>query len=246
MSKAWWPAVTGLPIVVCLAVFWLAEGPRDWTALPRSVLSGIFADALLATAAIATVCAPVTGVALARRTESTAAFGRQLASLVLAFVAVSATIGFLGNAVPGGTGSLLKAHLALGAGSLALGTLGGFCAAAFRDTLDASAVSVGAASILGAGVLVGGPALTDVPRPLVDGALLASPVVTTAAAAGIDILRTDVLYRLSPLAHIGTEYSEWYAATAAYFTFTAACLTSTVLIRHRNLTRSPSERSVVR
>ena len=246
MSKAWWPAVTGLPIVVCLTVLWLTEGVRDWTSLPRPVLAGVFADALLATAAIATLAAPLAGVALARRTASTAAFGRQLGALVLTFVAMSAVLGFLGSAVPGGIGPLLKAHAALGAGCLALGALGGFCALVFRDTLDAAAASLSVAVLLGAGVLLGGPAIGDLPRPLIDGALLASPLVTTASAAGIDILRTDVLYRVSPLAHIGSEYSEWYAASAVYLAFTAACLTSSVLMRRRNPTRSLIERSVVR
>ena len=246
MSKAWWPATTGLPIVVCLTVFWLAVGLRDVRDLQGPVLSGVFADALLATAAVSMVCAPLLGVALARRATTTASFFRQLAALVLAFVAVSALLGLIGHAVPGGSSHLMKAHIALGAGSLALGALGGLCAVSFRDPLDAAAVSVGVAVIAGAGVLIGGPGVTDIPRAVVDAALLASPLVTTAAASGIDILRTDVFYRVSPLAHIGSEYSEWYAASAAYLTFTAACLLSTALIRRRSSTRSPSERSVVR
>ena len=247
MSKAWWPAVTGLPIVVCLTVLWLAVGLRDWSAVPRAVLGGVFAEALLATAAVATVCAPLLGVALARRASTTLMFGRRLAALVLVFVGVSFLLGFLGGAVPGGFDHLLNAHMALGAGCLALGALGGVCGAAFRDTLDAAAVSLGAAVLLGAGVLLGGPAVSDLPRRVVDGALLASPLVMTAAAAGIDILRTDLLYQVSPLAHIGSEYSEWYAASAVYLTFTAACLSMTsVLTRRRSLSRSPSERSVVR
>jgi len=246
MSKAWWPAITGLPAVVCMTVFFLTLGMRDWSELPRAVLAGIFADALLATAAMATVGAPLVGVALARRTTTTKAFARQIAGLVLAFVAASATLGYLGGAVPTGSGHLLRAHLALAAGTLALGALGGFCAVAFRDPLDAAAVSVGTSVLLAAGLLLGGPAVSDVPRPVVDIALLASPLVTTAAAAGIDILRTDILYRVSPLAHVGTEYSEWYAASTVYLAFTAVCLATTALLR-RTSTQSPAhERSVAR
>ena len=246
MSNAWWPAITGLPAVVCMTVFWLTIGLRDWSDLPGPVLAGIFADTLLATAAVATVGAPLVGVALARRTMTTTRFAGQLARVVVAFVAASATLGYLGGAVPTGAGHLLKAHLALGTGSLALGALGGLCALAFHDSLDAAAVSVGTSVLLAAGLLLGGPSVSDLPRPVVDVALLASPLVTTSAAAGIDILRTDILYRVSPLAHVGTEYSEWYAASTAYLAFTAVCLATTALLRRTSAPSPAHERSVVR
>lgn len=164
----------------------------------------------------------------------------RLAGVVLGFVGASAMLSLAGWGLgPEAVRAVARSHITLAAGGLALGTLGAWCGVLFRDPLDAAAAGASAAVLAGTGILLAGPYAGDAPRRLIDGALLASPLVTTAAAADIDILRTDVLYRVSPLAHVNTTYPEWYVATGVYIVFTAVCLSGMVLVdraRRRRLT----------
>ena len=238
MSKAWWPAVTGSPIVVCLTFLWLA-GTHDWTALFGPVIAGAFTNAFLANALLSIVAAPLAGVLIARRTGNAWVMTRRLAGMACGFAGVSLVMSILGGAPPpGNLWSVTAAHVAMAAGAMGLAAFGALCERLFRNPLDAGATSVTAAAATGVGILIAGPFTADIPRPVIDGALLASPLVTTATAAGIDILRTDVLYRVSPLAHVGTEYSEWPVATAVYFLFTVVCVAGVVLVKRRRPYRS--------
>ena len=231
MPKAWWPVIAGLPLVVCLAVLFLAEGLRDWRALPRAVIAGVFADALLVNALVLIVAAPLAGVSIAQQTTAANRIALDLAGVMIGFVGVSALLSLAGWGLdPGPVRAVARSHITLAAGGMALGTLGAWCGLLFRDPLDGAAVSVGTAVLAGTGVLLAGPYVSDAPQRLIDGALLASPLVTTAAAADIDILRADLLYRVSPLAHVNTTYPEWYVATGVYFVFTAVCLTGMVFV----------------
>lgn len=231
MSRTWWPVLAGLPIVVCLAVLRLAEGLRDWTALPAPVLAGAFADALLVNALILVLGAPVMGVAAARGAASTARIAGRLGASLLLFTAVSAMLSLAGwGLAPGSLRAVATSHVTMWAGAMAFASLGTLCGRWFRHPLDGAGASLGITILLAIGILIAGPYASDLPRYLIDGALLASPLITTAAAADIDLLRTDVLYQVSPLAHVGTTYPAWYVATGVYFMFTAVCLTGVVLV----------------
>lgn len=235
MFKTWWLIVAGLPVLVCLGVLSAVAGLRDWTALPRPLLVGAFADVLLTNAALLMVAAPLAGVAVAQRTATAGRIALQLLTLVLLFVGVSAMLSMAGwGASVGAIRAAAASHLTMATGAMALASLGALLGRMFRDPLDAAACSLALGLVIAAGILLGGPIVTDAPRRLVDGALLASPLVTTAAAADIDILRTDVLYQVSPLAHVRTAYAEWYLATGVYLVFTALCLTGVKLV-NRNL-----------
>jgi hypothetical protein len=43
-----------------------------------------------------------------------------------------------------------------------------------------------------------------------------SPIVSVASAVNVDLLRTDLLYRISPLAHLRFEYPVWYSPLLLY------------------------------
>jgi len=75
-----------------------------------------------------------------------------------------------------------------------------------------------AAVVAALGVFAAGPLATDLPTGVVNAALLASPIVSAASAADIDLLRTDVLYRISPLAHGRFDYPSWYSPLVLYGT----------------------------
>lgn len=239
MSKAAWLTAPGLPVLVCLGVLWAVGGLRSWSALPRPVLAGAFADVLLMNTAMAIVAAPLAGVAVAGRTASAGGVARRLIALVVLFVGVSAALSSVGwGASREALRAVAASHITLATGAMALASLGALLRRLFRDPLDAGASGLALALLVSAGILLAGPAVTDAPRHLVDGALLASPLVTTAAAADIDILRNDVLYRVSPLAHVQTRYPDWYLATSVYLLFTALCLTG-VKIAGRNIAARP-------
>ena len=128
---------------------------------------------------------------------------------------------------------LLAAHVTLGAAALALAMVGVLASATFRDVLDGAGVSMSVGAIAGLGILLIGPPAADIPTPALNAVLLASPIVATAAAANIDLLRTPTLYRLSPIAHTRFDYPEWYVATAAYLLTAAAAGTTTFYLRQR-------------
>lgn len=240
MSKAAWLSAPGLPALVCLGVLCAVTGLRNWSALPRPVLVGAFADVLLMNTALAIVAAPLAGVAAAGRTASAGRVAQRLVTLVLLFIGVSAALSVVGwGASSGALRAIAASHITLATGAMALASLGALLQRLFRDPLDAAASGLALALLITVGILLAGPAVTDAPRRLVDGALLASPLVTTAAAADIDILRNDVLYRVSPLAHVQTRYPEWYLATGVYLLFTALCLTG-VKIASRNIVARPN------
>ena len=65
-------------------------------------------------------------------------------------------------------------------------------------------------------MLLAGPLIDALPARIVDAALLASPLVSVAAAANIDLFRTELLYQLSPLASLGFGYPSWVTACLVY------------------------------
>ena len=211
------------------------NGPRPW---PRATLEGLVASALLVNTVLVIVCVPLAAVwlmALARPVrvddapERSHDDGRQravpaLLILVLAFVLSAAVTswaasGWASEAVR----RLAPPHLTLAAAALALAGVGAWCGLRFRHPLDAVACSLAVSFTATSAILLGGPSLAEAPRPIVAAGLLISPVVTTAAAAGVDLFRTDVLYHVSPLAHVGVEYPAWQAAAGLYLLVAVVC-----------------------
>lgn len=190
--------------------------PLALVGAPR-VLAIVASDAVLIEALLLVVVAPIAGVAIASRAGNARAAMASLGTVVafaiassLAIGAAAWQLGALDAAV------LLRSHATLAASALALGALGVFCASMFRDVLDAAAVALIVAVVAALGLLVAGPAVANVPEPAIDTGLVASPVVAIAASAGIDIIRGEVLYRLSPIAHRRFEYPAWHLASLWY------------------------------
>jgi hypothetical protein len=52
--------------------------------------------------------------------------------------------------------------------------------------------------------------------PALKAALLASPVMSIATAAQVDLVRSDIWYQISPLAHVQVEYPTWGAVCLTY------------------------------
>lgn len=166
-------------------------------------------------AAILVVAAPLCGVALAARRFRGAG---PAAALFLAALSVSALWTIVAQGWSGAGGTALMAHTTVGVIGLALVALGGWFGSVCRDALDAAALSVGVALLAGFGIFAAGPLAADLPTPIVNAALLASPIVSAASAADVDLLRMDLLYRISPLAHGRFDYPAWFAPLAAYGT----------------------------
>jgi hypothetical protein len=112
--------------------------------------------------------------------------------------------------------SVLVAHATLAVIGLALAALGGWFGSTWRDPLDAAAFSSSTALVAALGLFAAGPLAADLPTGIVNAALAANPIVASASAADIDLLRTDLLYRISPLAHRRFEYPTWYSPLALY------------------------------
>jgi hypothetical protein len=138
---------------------------------------------------------------------------------VLLFTAVSAVL----IRIALGSGSLsfiASSHATMAAVAAALAAFGAFCGARFSDPLDAAACSLALVLLAAVGLLVAGAWVALAPGWIVRAGLFASPLVAIASAAGIDLVRMDTLYRISPLAHLHIEYPTWYAACAWHLLLT--------------------------
>jgi len=165
-------------------------------------------------AAVLVVTAPLCGVALATRRFRGAAPAATLFALALT-VSAGWTMAFWDWSTAA-VGGVLASHATLAVTGLALAALGGWFGSTLRDPLDAAAFSSGAALAAALGLFAAGPLAADLPTKIVNAALSASPIVSTASAANVDLLRTDLLYRISPLAHRRFDYPAWYSAFLWY------------------------------
>jgi hypothetical protein len=165
-------------------------------------------------AAVLVVAAPLCGVALATRRFRGGMAAAALFALLLA-ASAAWTLTSWGRS-PDALRAVLLSHATLAVTGLALAALGGWFGSTFRDPLDAAALSAGAALVAALGLFAAGPLVADLPTGIVNAALSASPIVATASAADVDLLRTDLLYRVSPLAHRRFEYPRWYSPLVWY------------------------------
>jgi hypothetical protein len=175
-------------------------------------------------AAVLVVAAPLCGVALAARRLRGAALA---AAIFAAALTVSAlwTILTLGWSAAGGR--VFVSYATVGTIGFALAALGAWFGSVWRDPLDAAAFSVGLAVLAAFGVFAAGPLAANLPTPIVNAALIASPIVSAASAADVDLLRTDLLYRISPLAHGRFDYPAWFTPLIVYGTLLLISLAGT-------------------
>lgn len=223
------PAWSGLPIVVAAGRAASEGAPSSWAALPAARRWALGADVLLIDACLLTVAAAVYGVVVgltlprAPASGTPASWSRH-ASPLLVFLLLSGLLSFITMAAePGGARRVVAAHAVLAAAAVAWCGLGACLARARWHALDAAAVSLLLASAALVGVLVAGPSVQTWSSRAVSVGLLASPLVSTAAAADIDLVRLDLFYRLSPLAHLGFEYPALPVAVASYLGCALLC-----------------------
>jgi len=109
-----------------------------------------------------------------------------------------------------------RSHITLAAVAMALAAWGAVCGLWFHNAMDAVGVSLLTTLVAAGGLLLGGTLSADLPRSLVAIGLTASPLFVAASAAQIDLLHSDLLYQISPLAHVQIGYPTWTVATACY------------------------------
>ena len=224
-----------LPLVPGAGSIVAAMEPGQWTGLTPSLVRGVTPDALLYSAACVVVAAPLAGVAIAssRRAAppgasawpAAIADAQRLAIATAIFAAVSAVLTFM--RLGGGEDALrfvATSHAVLASVTLALAALGALLGTIFRDPLDAAAVALGLAATAGYGILVAGAPVGLASAPVLTAALLASPVMSVASAAQVDLVRSDIWYQISPLAHVQVEYPTWGAVCVAYLLAGCAAL----------------------
>jgi hypothetical protein len=153
---------------------------------------------------------------------------------VIAFSAVSALMTLAWSASrPDAIQYVATTHVTLAAVALALGGCGALLGAWFREPLDAAGASLAIAVTAAVGLLVGGAPVARIPRPVVEWVMTASPLIAITSAAHIDIVRTDLLYQISPLAHQRIDYPAWYAACAWHLAVTILCFSLISKLRIR-------------
>jgi hypothetical protein len=229
-----WVAAAGLPAIAHGASLFVNVEPGAWFSIPAPLRWALAADALLYVAGCVLVAAPVAGVAVSAHRKAAAAAPRAMADgvriawplliAVLLFAASSSLFAFgwrFGH--EDATAFVGRSHTTLIAVALALAAWGALCGAWFSDPLDAAAFSLVIALAAAGGLLVSGAAVADLPRPMIALGLIASPLVVIASAAQIDIVRMDLLYQISPLAHVQIDYPVWHRASAWYLSLAFVC-----------------------
>jgi hypothetical protein len=198
-----------LPLVPALASIAGALEPGQWSGLTASLVRNVTPDALLYSAVCVVVAAPIAGVAVSsnrRLLIATALFCAMSAALTSARLGLEAdTLRFVATS-----------HAVLFSATLALAGLGAWLGAVLRDPLDAAAIALTIAVTAAYGVLVAGAVVGEMSPPMLKAALLASPVMSVATAARVDLVRSDIWYQISPLAHVHLEYPAWTTVCGSY------------------------------
>ena len=221
-------AAAATPPLAWSAALVAAPGALAWPDSPVA-WRGAAADALLYTAAAISIVAPLVGVVASPRPGAP----RILPAALAAFVVGSAILTLWARwAEADAAAFVLTSHAALASVTAGLCALGLLCGALFRHQLDAALAAVTLTVAVAGGLFVAGPMVGDVPAAVRAAALLASPVAAIAAAAHIDIVRLQLLYEISPLAHLGTEYSHWSTIAVAHLGASLLFVTGYSLTRH--------------
>jgi hypothetical protein len=206
----------------------------SWWSMPAATRRALTADALLYVAAMVVLVAPLAGVTVASDTRASrrpAGVRRALGTawpLVVAVALYTLTSAAL-TAVGWGRWNVdavrfvTTSHATLFTVALALAAFGALCGSTFADPLDAAGFSLTTVVVATGAILVAGVSIADLPRPVIEAALTASPLVAMVSAAHIDVVRMGALYQISPLAHLQVNYPAWYAACGWYLGLAALC-----------------------
>jgi hypothetical protein len=208
-------------------------------------------DALLLFTLLICAFAPAAGVAIATPRERqpdplapaqglrrSLRIAVRLMAATLPGIAISAAATMLMMRAMPGIGEVASAsHVTLALAAIALGLLGAWAGVVLAHPLDAAGATVAASLGLATAVLLAGPIIDGLPPWVVDAALVASPLVSVAAAANIDLFRTELLYQLSPLASLGFGYPSWVTSCILYGALAAVCVSGTARAISRASTR---------
>ncbi len=202
-------------------------------------------DALLVESVTLLVLGPLAGVATARRRTTErpdpVVIVARCGAMAVAFAVAGAMCSWVAG--PSRDAALVvPAALTIGAAALALTAVGAAGACLVRHPLDAAASALFVSVLAGVGALAAGPLVADASARVVDAALLVSPVVAAASAANVDLLRGDLLYRFSPIAHSQFQYPAWPAACAVYAAVAAVGLAVVVVASNRGCRMVSAER----
>jgi hypothetical protein len=233
-DTALWLLAFLLPLASSATAVFVNIDPALWWSMSAATKRSLAADALLFTIGTVVVFAPLAGVVVAARVrdrdDSQEAGGARqttwtLAAAMALLVASSALLMVVGWEHTDAAALRLVAtsHATVFAVALALAGFGAVCGVTFRDSLDAAGCSLSVVLVAAGGLLVAGALLADVPRALIEVAVAASPFVTMASAAHIDVVRMSVPYQMSPLARIQVQYPAWHLAFAGYLAVAAVC-----------------------
>jgi hypothetical protein len=212
LAAALLPLVPGLMSIAALI------DEAGWSGLSAALVRAVTGDALVYTAGCVVVAAPLAGVAsFAGRRQAPIAAALRLTLATVIFCAVSAALTLARVGVDAGAfGFVATSHLVLACAILALAGMGALVGALFRHPLDAAGVAITIAFTASYGVFVAGAPVGELPPALLKTALLASPVMTVATAAHVDLVRADIWYQISPLAHVRLEYPAWGTVCVSY------------------------------
>ena len=251
-SRYSWCIVGGavLPLLATLASIVTILEPRAWFS-PAAEWRGLAPVGVLFSTTLLLIAAPLAGVAAVARTGGLGsregawtATGRTCSLLLLGAVAwTSAATGLTavvsavaGDGVPA---PLVSAHVVQGAAALALALVGALAATWFKEPLDAAAFSLTLTGIGSVGVLAAGTLVERLPETLVEWAVAGSPLVAISSAAHIDVMRTDTVYQISPLAHVQVPVPGLDGGGGSLSLVAAACAVALAAM-HARLESEPS------
>jgi hypothetical protein len=173
-----------------------------------TAVSLLTADVVIATL----ICPVTTTLAPTRRVIALAAAGAAL--WILSSAATLAAAGL-------DLRSIGIAHLVLMTAALASAGTGRALRTLFSDPLDAVAIALGASLVASFGVFAMGRVAGELPPHVLDATLAANPLVAVTSAANIDIFRTEMLYRTSPVAHQMFNYPAWQQSAGLFIAIAA-------------------------
>lgn len=105
-----------------------------------------------------------------------------------------------------------------------------------RDVHDAAAAVYLVLLAASGGVVFAAPLLARITGAgLIAGLLLANPLVGMASATGFDLMRTDLLYQITPIGQRFFDYPSWQAAATVYTGVAALCTAASMLFRSREV-----------
>lgn len=219
-----------------VAAAWAAAAvanARFIDAIGRPAVARVLAaDAFLAVAILAVLATPIAGVRLPASWRAVfTAFATFIVCSLIAALAVS-----LRSELPAAL--VLRSHAVLAIVGLALLGVGAIARAVMRHELDAAAAAVLVAIVAATAILVGGPRTANLSERTIDTALLANPLIAVTSAAEMDLLRSEVLYVLSPISHRRFTYPAW-PTTAGTYGAVALCAFAFTFLRTRQ--KGPTE-----